>query len=205
LRTKEGGTMGTPNLHLIKTLRTIEKLILHAMSGKRPKTSDPELALIHDGLLYSYAPPSANGEPRRSLDLNETEFIRVISGAMRELSLQHLPPEVDLSSVRDAVETFKDSYFNKALNSYRTVKDLREAFPYCMSCFQTRALDAAHIVSRGASKRMIDSVDNLMLLCRDCHKFQHDHGLQTFISVYPHLHPRISRAYELFYSGNTEN
>lgn len=138
------------------------------------------------------------------MDLNETEFVRLISGAMRELSEQHLPEEVDLSSVREAVETFRDSYFDKALVTYRTIGELKEAIPYCFSCFRHTPTDVAHIVSRGASVRMRDSIDNLMLLCRDCHKFQHDHGLKTFMEVYPHLYPRIHRAYELFYSGEED-
>ena len=136
--------------------------------------------------------------------MNEKEFIRIIAGAMRELSEQHLPPEINLSTVRDAVETFKTSYFIKSLEPYTSIKQLREEIPYCFSCFRTTATEAAHIVTRGASVRMRDSVDNIMMLCRDCHNFQHQQGLSTFLETFPHLYPRGHRAYELFYKGETD-
>ena len=154
--------------------------------------------MIHEGLLLNYGVLDKDGTPIRSSQLDERGLYRLISGAMRELAEMNIPSCVDLSSVQSAVETWKLSYFIQGLKHFDTVDEMKEAIPYCFACFRNRPLEKAHIISRGADTRFIESVDNHILLCHTCHiEVQHRHGWQRLISKYPHLYPRIQRAYEI--------
>jgi hypothetical protein len=59
------------------------------------------------------------------------------------------------------------------------------------------ALEAAHIVSRGANKPMIEDVRNLIMLAPEEHRFQHQYGWDKFLAQYPHLKGRVLRARSL--------
>lgn len=58
-------------------------------------------------------------------------------------------------------------------------------------------LETCHIVSRGANTRLVEDVRNLLRLTPDEHRFQHQHGWDTFLERYPHLRGRVLHARQL--------
>ena len=183
---------------LLRTLRQVERLIVWANTGRNPRSDSDEISMVHEGLLFAYGELDENGIAKRSTQHSERGLYRLVTGAMKELSEMNIPSCVDLSSVETAVRTWKETYFVKALEHYETIEELKEAIPYCFSCFSHAPLEVAHIVSRGAEPRLIESVDNLMLFCHRCHiQTQHQHGWSRLIQQSPHLWPRIERARSL--------
>ena len=188
----------TSMTRLLKTLRQVERLIAWASTGKNPASDSVELSMIHEGLLFAYGELDSQGNVKRSTQHSERGLYRLVTGAMKELSEMNIPSCVDLTSVSQAVKTWKDSYFVKALEHFDTIEELKENIPYCFSCFSHAPLEVAHIVSRGAEPRLIESVDNLMLFCHKCHiQTQHQNGWSRLIQQSPHLWPRIERARSL--------
>jgi len=179
------------------TLRQIEKLILFAIEGRYPRTDDVLLYLIHEGILQMYAPRWPDGSIVRSRHLDDDGLVRLVTGAMKELSEQNLPPEIDLRDVESAVATFKNSIFTKAMNSCKTMEELYEIGNYCWACFRNRHLDRHHIVTRGSRPDLKENPDNILLLCRHCHRQWHDMGMGDFLIQYSHLAPRVERALDL--------
>jgi len=183
---------------LLQTLRQVEKLIAWASTGSKPASDSIEVSMIHEGLLYAYGETNPAGVVLRSSECSERGLYRLVTGAMKELSMMNIPPCVDLTSVSTAVNTWRESYFVKALDHHDSLEELKEAIPYCFSCFENKPLQAAHIVSRGADTRLINNPDNFMLLCDRCHiQTQHKHGWDRLIQKYPHIYPRIERARSL--------
>lgn len=52
----------------------------------------------------------------------------------------------------------------------------------CVACGANPPSDPAHIKSRGAGGD--DTADNLLPLCRPCHRIQHQYGWYEFAVVY---------------------
>lgn len=186
--------------HLLKTLRQVEKLIAWAHTGRKPHSDSVEVGMVHEGLLYAYGEKGEDGVILRSGQTSERGLYRLVTGAMKELSEMGVPG-VDLTSVATAVNTWRDSYFVKAMDSFDNLEELYEAMPYCFACFRSAngsVLHSAHIVSRGADTRLINIPENQILLCEPCHiQVQHRHGWDRLLDNHPHLYPRIEKAREL--------
>lgn len=54
-----------------------------------------------------------------------------------------------------------------------------------MACGVNTLVDKAHIRSRGAGGS--NEWDNILLLCRECHQFQHKEGWPAFARKYPDI------------------
>lgn len=57
---------------------------------------------------------------------------------------------------------------------------------YCQCCgCWSEMIDRAHIKSKGSGGS--NEPNNILLLCRLCHRNQHDHGWKRMIDEYPNL------------------
>jgi len=185
---------------LLGALRQVEKLITWAHTGKKPTSDSIELGMVHEGLLFAYGELDEDGMPLRSVKTSTRGLYRLVTGAMRELSELGIQG-LDLTSVKSAVESWRDTYFVKAMDHYDSLEELREAMPYCWACFDASDQDGlvfAHITSRGADTSMVDVPENQLLLCNHCHiETQHKHGWDLLVQKHPHIYPRINKAIEL--------
>lgn len=175
---------------LAQTLRQVEKLIAWRHTGRKPASDSVEVSMVHEGLLHAYGEVGPDGLMLRTGQTSERGLYRLVTGAMKELAESGLPPNVDLTSVATTVDTWKESYFVKALLHFDTVEDLEGAIPYCWCCFKYDSLDKAHVISRGARIDIAEEADNIMLLCRSCHTLQHKHGWHNMFRLFPHIYPR---------------
>ena len=57
-------------------------------------------------------------------------------------------------------------------------------------------VDFHHIVSRGAAPQFVDCAWNILALTREEHEEFHRKGWGCFLNKYPHLRPKVHRAFQ---------
>lgn len=166
--------------------------------------------IIHEELLEMYAPKIVSklhntSVPKRSKDMDTTEFTRLIEGVFYEIN-QH---GVSMTEPADLDQYWKNyakiRFSGGKDHGYRPgehLDDYRKRINYCEACRKylrpgSFGYDGhlAHIVSRGSGGE--DDTRNIFHLCAKHHLFvQHQKGWIEFLTQFPHLKDKYKIAVE---------
>ncbi|MCK5217845.1 MAG: hypothetical protein KAJ93_08650 [Methanosarcinales archaeon] len=166
--------------------------------------------VIHEEMLEIYAPKIVSklhktSVPKRSKDMDTTEFTRLIEGVLHELS-EHGVSITDPSDMDQYWKNYAKIRFSGGKDhGYRegeSLPDYAKRVNYCEACRKylrpgSFGYDGnlAHIVSRGTGGE--DATWNIIHLCAKHHlSVQHQKGWEYFLKQFPHLQGKYDLAHE---------
>lgn len=188
-----------------KQLGAIWKLIEIIFMSSTPEMRKPTKEEMYDlylDLLEEYAdrtPSSVSGRlrPVHISESNTMAAARFIDGLLYHLAnVCDLKPDLqaDVRSVIYEWEEWRGK--QKAdLNDFRSIQEMREFVTYSEASGRS-PVDFHHIVSRGAAPQFVDCAWNIIALTREEHEEFHRKGWDCFLNKYPHLKPKVKRAFD---------
>jgi hypothetical protein len=208
-----------------KQLATVFKLvevIWVSMEGE-PPTEEEKYSLYND-LLYVYADKKINrftGEkiPVRISESNSIEGARFIDGLLYHLATMcELDYDTQSTVVglliewedwRGGLEIDPMDYADFTCTQLLAEAEWRERHRVSEASGMGGVIVLHHIVTRGSNKAAENKTWNWLALLHDEHSMVHERGDEYFLSVYPHLKGKFSRARKmannLLHGGIVEN
>lgn len=193
----------------INTVWALIKIMFVSMNGYNP-TKEESYDLYLDVLdLYANKTPNRFTGGLRPVHLSESDvedamqLINHILGVMVDYCDLPIEAQSEVKKLFIAWQGWRGELVKDALDYDRdgnilSVREWRETHKVSDASGIGGYLEAAHIVSRGASPSSIDDVRDLIMLTLEEHQFQHQHGWSTFLERFPHLKGRVLRARQLF-------
>lgn len=188
-----------------KQLGAIWKLIEIIFMSSTPEMRKPTKEEMYDlylDLLEEYADrtPSSVSERLRPVHISESNTMaaaRFIDGLLYHLANMcnlKLDLQADVRSVIYEWEEWRGKR-KVDLNDFRSIEEMREFVTYSEASGRS-PVDFHHIVSRGAAPQFVDCAWNILALTREEHEEFHRKGWGHFLNKYPHLRPKVHRAFE---------
>lgn len=180
--------------------KLVEIIFMSSTPEMRKPTKDEMYDLYLDLLeLYADKTPSKITGELRPVHISESNTMaaaRLIDGL-----LYHLANECDLNpdlqaDVRSVIYEWEEWRGKRKLdlNDFRSVAEMRELVTYSEASGRS-PVDFHHIVSRGSAPQFADCAWNILALTREEHEEFHRKGWGHFLNKYPHLRPKVHRAF----------
>lgn len=204
------GSRGNKTYDQVKTVFALCSLLYQVNYGKKP--NDEQRRQMYESLLWDFADKEPDiRHPERLVPIHlsrmsVTQASRFINDIFNLIIENCDLDDIQMTQVKELFETFKEHSshgrynpcdFNKDGQLY-TVEEWCKVNNVSMASGVGGDLEIAHIISKGAREDLRDCVWNFLRLTHEEHiGIQHQKGWQAFLEMFPHLKPRVKKAYDL--------
>lgn len=204
---------GAKSFDQVRTVWALVSILCEALDGRKPDKYESQR--IYQSLLDEYAEREVDlRHPERTIPITLSNMTigqaaRFIQSIINEVfTLVQFDDDVQGNLEVEVSEIFKQFEIHKGLldkdpADYDDAGELLSVAQWCDTHTISQAsgakenLEIAHIVSKGAAPQYRNLCWNFLRLTHYEHiEIQHRKGWEELLNIYPHLIPRVKRAYQ---------